>query len=186
MLKYKQLSFIWMPEEPTQLTGWKYVWLYFFRDALLKRQIFWFRRRQPWQRKSKMVWLNKVTVKKAVEVLLKAGEKRTRSRISAKMIATNTWMAVKRKRKVRQSSVKYILLFYYFNKYIYIINIIIFTTLINQIVLLTVTVNKQKWVPLEIDITKNRNKRDRSPKYHNQREKNGEGIICIYIIIFIK
>ncbi|XP_006562503.2 la-related protein 1B isoform X2 [Apis mellifera] len=35
-------------------------------------------------------------------------------------------------------------------------------------------VNKQKWVPLEIDITKNRSKRDRSPKYHNQREKNGE------------
>ncbi|KZC14352.1 La-related protein 1 [Dufourea novaeangliae] len=36
-------------------------------------------------------------------------------------------------------------------------------------------VSKQKWVPLEIDITKNRSKRERSPKYHNQREKNGEG-----------
>ncbi|CAD1469183.1 unnamed protein product, partial [Heterotrigona itama] len=36
--------------------------------------------------------------------------------------------------------------------------------------------SKQKWVPLEIDITKNRNKRDRSPKYHHQREKNGEEI----------
>ncbi|XP_076749131.1 la related protein isoform X2 [Xylocopa sonorina] len=36
-------------------------------------------------------------------------------------------------------------------------------------------VNKQKWVPLEIDITKNRSKREHSPKYHNQREKNGEG-----------
>ncbi|XP_053976270.1 la-related protein 1B isoform X2 [Hylaeus volcanicus] len=35
-------------------------------------------------------------------------------------------------------------------------------------------VSKQKWVPLEIDITKNRSKRERSPKYHNQREKNGE------------
>lgn len=35
-------------------------------------------------------------------------------------------------------------------------------------------VNKQKWVPLEIDITKNRGKRERSPKYHNQREKSGD------------
>ncbi|CAK9809530.1 La-related protein 1 [Anthophora quadrimaculata] len=35
-------------------------------------------------------------------------------------------------------------------------------------------VNKQKWVPLEIDITKNRSKREPSPKYHNQRERNGE------------
>ncbi|XP_031838633.2 la related protein isoform X3 [Nomia melanderi] len=35
-------------------------------------------------------------------------------------------------------------------------------------------VNKQKWVPLEIDITKNRSKRERSPKYYNHREKNGE------------
>ncbi|XP_017766146.1 PREDICTED: la-related protein 1 isoform X3 [Eufriesea mexicana] len=35
-------------------------------------------------------------------------------------------------------------------------------------------VNKQKWVPLEIDVTKNRSKREHSPKYHNQREKNGE------------
>ncbi|XP_076231642.1 la related protein isoform X2 [Calliopsis andreniformis] len=35
-------------------------------------------------------------------------------------------------------------------------------------------VSKQKWVPLEIDITKGRSKRDRSPKYHNQRGKNGE------------
>ncbi|XP_076665173.1 la related protein isoform X1 [Andrena cerasifolii] len=35
-------------------------------------------------------------------------------------------------------------------------------------------VSKQKWVPLEIDITKNRGKRERSPKYHHQREKNGE------------
>lgn len=35
-------------------------------------------------------------------------------------------------------------------------------------------VSKQKWVPLEIDITKNRSKREHSPKYHNQREKNNE------------
>ncbi|KAK2576550.1 hypothetical protein KPH14_005225 [Odynerus spinipes] len=35
-------------------------------------------------------------------------------------------------------------------------------------------VSKQKWVPLEIDITKNRGKREHSPKYHNQREKNSE------------
>ncbi|XP_076626605.1 la related protein isoform X2 [Colletes latitarsis] len=35
-------------------------------------------------------------------------------------------------------------------------------------------VSKQKWVPLEIDITKNRSNRERSPKYHNQREKNSE------------
>ncbi|XP_076179410.1 la related protein isoform X2 [Ptiloglossa arizonensis] len=34
-------------------------------------------------------------------------------------------------------------------------------------------VSKQKWVPLEFDITKNRSKRERSPKYHSQREKNG-------------
>ncbi|KAF3430348.1 hypothetical protein E2986_11634 [Frieseomelitta varia] len=40
--------------------------------------------------------------------------------------------------------------------------------------------NKQKWVPLEIDITKNRSKRDRSPKYHHQREKNGEAEIDLY------
>ncbi|XP_016839811.1 la-related protein 1B isoform X2 [Nasonia vitripennis] len=32
--------------------------------------------------------------------------------------------------------------------------------------------NKQKWVPLEIDITKNRSKRERSPKHHLQRDKN--------------
>lgn len=44
------------------------------------------------------------------------------------------------------------------------------------LIFLLFIVNKQKWVPLEIDITKNRSKRDRSPKYHNQREKNGEGI----------
>ncbi|XP_078052677.1 la related protein isoform X3 [Augochlora pura] len=35
-------------------------------------------------------------------------------------------------------------------------------------------VNKQKWVPLEIDITKSRSKRERSPKYYNHREKNEE------------
>ncbi|XP_033326939.2 la related protein isoform X2 [Megalopta genalis] len=35
-------------------------------------------------------------------------------------------------------------------------------------------VNKQKWVPLEIDITKSRSKREQSPKYYNHREKNGE------------
>ncbi|XP_014478889.1 PREDICTED: la-related protein 1B isoform X2 [Dinoponera quadriceps] len=35
-------------------------------------------------------------------------------------------------------------------------------------------VNKQKWVPLEIDLAKNRGKRERSPKYQNQRERNGE------------
>ncbi|KAK9308398.1 hypothetical protein QLX08_001577 [Tetragonisca angustula] len=40
--------------------------------------------------------------------------------------------------------------------------------------------SKQKWVPLEIDITKNRSKRDRSPKYHHQREKNGEAEIDLY------
>ncbi|XP_023289973.1 la-related protein 1B isoform X2 [Orussus abietinus] len=34
--------------------------------------------------------------------------------------------------------------------------------------------NKQKWVPLEIDLAKNRGKRERSPKYHNQVDKNGE------------
>lgn len=34
-------------------------------------------------------------------------------------------------------------------------------------------VNKQKWVPLEIDLAKNRRKRERSPKHYNQREKNG-------------
>ncbi|XP_015600652.1 la-related protein 1B isoform X3 [Cephus cinctus] len=34
--------------------------------------------------------------------------------------------------------------------------------------------NKQKWVPLEIDLAKNRGKRERSPKYHSQRDKNGE------------
>lgn len=32
--------------------------------------------------------------------------------------------------------------------------------------------NKQKWVPLEIDITKSRSRRDRSPKHLSQREKN--------------
>ncbi|XP_023247863.1 la-related protein 1 isoform X2 [Copidosoma floridanum] len=32
--------------------------------------------------------------------------------------------------------------------------------------------NKQKWVPLEIDMTKNRGKRDRSPKHSSQRDKN--------------
>lgn len=37
-------------------------------------------------------------------------------------------------------------------------------------------VNKQKWVPLEIDLVKNRGKRERSPKYsQHQRERNGEG-----------
>ncbi|XP_050576410.1 la-related protein 1B isoform X2 [Bombus affinis] len=40
-------------------------------------------------------------------------------------------------------------------------------------------VNKQKWVPLEIDIAKNRSKRDRSPKYHNQREKGGEELYLL-------
>lgn len=35
-------------------------------------------------------------------------------------------------------------------------------------------VNKQKWVPLEIDLAKNRNKRERSPKFHSHREKNDE------------
>lgn len=35
-------------------------------------------------------------------------------------------------------------------------------------------VNKQKWVPLEIDLAKSRGKRERSPKYHGPREKNGE------------
>ncbi|XP_046833296.1 la-related protein 1 isoform X2 [Vespa crabro] len=35
-------------------------------------------------------------------------------------------------------------------------------------------VNKQKWVPFDIDITKNRGKRERSPKYQHQREKNNE------------
>lgn len=35
--------------------------------------------------------------------------------------------------------------------------------------------NKQKWVPFDIDITKNRGKRERSPKYQHQREKNNEG-----------
>ncbi|XP_033218147.1 la-related protein 1 [Belonocnema kinseyi] len=34
--------------------------------------------------------------------------------------------------------------------------------------------NKQKWVPLDIDLAKNRNKRERSPKYHSQREKNAD------------
>lgn len=33
--------------------------------------------------------------------------------------------------------------------------------------------NKQKWVPLEIDLAKSRGKRDRSPKHH-YREKNGK------------
>lgn len=31
--------------------------------------------------------------------------------------------------------------------------------------------NKQKWVPLEIDIAKNRNKRERSPRHFSHREK---------------
>ncbi|KAK0083200.1 hypothetical protein PV325_009187 [Microctonus aethiopoides] len=35
-------------------------------------------------------------------------------------------------------------------------------------------VNKQKWVPLEIDITKSRGKRERSPKHHSHRDRNGE------------
>ncbi|XP_034952320.1 la-related protein 1B isoform X2 [Chelonus insularis] len=35
-------------------------------------------------------------------------------------------------------------------------------------------VNKQKWVPLEIDLAKSRGKRERSPKHHNHRERNGE------------
>lgn len=33
---------------------------------------------------------------------------------------------------------------------------------------------KQKWVPLEIDLAKSRGKRERSPRYHGPREKNGE------------
>lgn len=36
-------------------------------------------------------------------------------------------------------------------------------------------VNKQKWVPLEIDITKSRSRKDRSPKHLSQREKNRGG-----------
>ncbi|XP_051172528.1 la-related protein 1 isoform X2 [Leptopilina boulardi] len=35
-------------------------------------------------------------------------------------------------------------------------------------------VNKQKWVPLEIDLAKNRNKRVRSPKFRSQRDKSEE------------
>ncbi|XP_043473777.1 la-related protein 1B [Leptopilina heterotoma] len=35
-------------------------------------------------------------------------------------------------------------------------------------------VNKQKWVPLEIDLAKNRNKRVRSPKFRSQRDKTEE------------
>ncbi|XP_012255767.2 la-related protein 1 isoform X2 [Athalia rosae] len=35
-------------------------------------------------------------------------------------------------------------------------------------------VTKQKWVPLEIDLAKNRGKRERSPKYHAHRERNGD------------
>lgn len=38
-----------------------------------------------------------------------------------------------------------------------------------------ISVTKQKWVPLDIDLAKNRGKRERSPKYHAQRERNGEG-----------
>lgn len=40
------------------------------------------------------------------------------------------------------------------------------------------TVNKQKWVPLDIDLTQNRGT-TRSPRY-NHRERNGEGKI-IYV-----
>ena len=47
------------------------------------------------------------------------------------------------------------------------------------------TVNKQKWVPLEIDLAKNRNKRERSPKLHSHREKNGE-FIFYFIFLTIK
>ncbi|XP_058794713.1 la-related protein 1B isoform X2 [Phymastichus coffea] len=32
--------------------------------------------------------------------------------------------------------------------------------------------NKQKWLPLDIDLTKNRSKRERSPKHHSYRDKN--------------
>ncbi|XP_015127084.1 la-related protein 1B isoform X2 [Diachasma alloeum] len=35
-------------------------------------------------------------------------------------------------------------------------------------------INKQKWVPLEIDIAKSRGKRDRSPKHQNHRERSSE------------
>ncbi|XP_046599348.1 la-related protein 1B isoform X1 [Neodiprion lecontei] len=35
-------------------------------------------------------------------------------------------------------------------------------------------VTKQKWVPLDIDLAKNRGKRERSPKTHGPRERNGE------------
>ncbi|XP_066598042.1 la-related protein 1B-like isoform X2 [Prorops nasuta] len=35
-------------------------------------------------------------------------------------------------------------------------------------------VSKQKWLPLEIDLTKSRGKTERSSKYHNQRDKDGD------------
>lgn len=36
------------------------------------------------------------------------------------------------------------------------------------------TANKQKWVPLEIDLVQNRGTM-RSPRFQNHRERNGEG-----------
>lgn len=35
--------------------------------------------------------------------------------------------------------------------------------------------SKQKWVPLEIDLAKNRGKRERSPRHPHYREKNADG-----------
>lgn len=44
------------------------------------------------------------------------------------------------------------------------------------------SVNKQKWVPLEIDIAKSRDKRERSPKHLNNRVRNGgEGNVLDFI-----
>lgn len=38
-------------------------------------------------------------------------------------------------------------------------------------------VNKQKWVPLEIDLAKNRGKRERSPRHHYHKDRTADGRI---------
>lgn len=53
-----------------------------------------------------------------------------------------------------------------------------------SIPIITCTANKQKWVPLEIDLAQNRGTM-RSPRFQNHRERNGEGNICTYNIIFV-
>lgn len=55
---------------------------------------------------------------------------------------------------------------------------VVFNLYLNLIIICTA--NKQKWVPLEIDLAQNRGTM-RSPRFQNHRERNGEGnFICMY------